>query len=225
MVAEILGRDTRLRAQSRRGESRLRRRLCAARGDGAELGLFEVDEAALPEVARPAPPAAVCLLDLFRDQLTATENSNRRTPRAAVRALDQMRPSLSTETTRSWRPARSERERVFVVGLDTSAGPCRSPARGRLEVLHPLRHAVCPRRRYSATSATTTARAWPCASRARRSSLRNVELSGLESASFDLATPTGHAALRLRLPGLYIGRIVPWFCLQRWQCRRRQRHT
>jgi len=41
--------------------------LLAARG--AELGLFEVDEGALPEVARRLRPRAVCLGNLFRDQL------------------------------------------------------------------------------------------------------------------------------------------------------------
>src|SRR3954464_8703013 len=41
--------------------------LLAARD--AELGLFEVDEGALPEVARRLEPRAVCLGNLFRDQL------------------------------------------------------------------------------------------------------------------------------------------------------------
>src|SRR5919198_5663916 len=35
----------------------------------AELGLFEVDEGALPEVARRVRPQALCLGNLFRDQL------------------------------------------------------------------------------------------------------------------------------------------------------------
>src|ERR1700758_5399873 len=35
----------------------------------ADLGLFEVDEAALPEVVRRIRPRAVCLGNLFRDQL------------------------------------------------------------------------------------------------------------------------------------------------------------
>jgi UDP-N-acetylmuramyl tripeptide synthase len=35
----------------------------------AELGLFEVDEAALPEIARRAPPRSLLLANLFRDQL------------------------------------------------------------------------------------------------------------------------------------------------------------
>src|SRR5207302_4266479 len=37
--------------------------------DGAELGLFEVDEAALSEVAARVRPRALCLGNLFRDQL------------------------------------------------------------------------------------------------------------------------------------------------------------
>src|SRR5882762_7584693 len=37
--------------------------------NGAELGLFEVDEGALPEVARRLRPRAVLLGNLFRDQL------------------------------------------------------------------------------------------------------------------------------------------------------------
>src|SRR5581483_5044235 len=41
--------------------------LMAARD--AELGLFEVDEAALPEVAARVRPRALCLGNLFRDQL------------------------------------------------------------------------------------------------------------------------------------------------------------
>ena len=36
---------------------------------GAELGLFEVDEGALPEVARRVRPRAIALGNLFRDQL------------------------------------------------------------------------------------------------------------------------------------------------------------
>src|SRR5581483_2961445 len=35
----------------------------------AELGLFEVDEGALPELLRRLRPHAVCLGNLFRDQL------------------------------------------------------------------------------------------------------------------------------------------------------------
>src|SRR3954454_386880 len=69
MVAEILGRDVRL-AHNGSGAnlvSGVASTLLAERG--AELGLFEVDEAALPEVSRRLRPRAVCLGNLFRDQL------------------------------------------------------------------------------------------------------------------------------------------------------------
>src|SRR5919198_913156 len=69
MVAEILRGKVRL-AHNRSGAnlvSGVASTLLAARD--VELGLFEVDEAALPEVARRLRPRAVCLGNLFRDQL------------------------------------------------------------------------------------------------------------------------------------------------------------
>src|SRR5207247_5226977 len=39
------------------------------RAGNADLGLFEVDEGALPELVRRLRPRAVCLGNLFRDQL------------------------------------------------------------------------------------------------------------------------------------------------------------
>src|SRR5204863_770214 len=69
MAARILEPSLRL-AHNRAGAnlvSGVASALVAARG--AELGLFEVDEAALPEVARRVLPRAVSLGNLFRDQL------------------------------------------------------------------------------------------------------------------------------------------------------------
>src|SRR5256714_6441570 len=69
MAARILAPVARL-AHNRSGAnlvSGVASALLAARG--AELGLFEVDEGALPEVARRLRPRAVCLGNLFRDQL------------------------------------------------------------------------------------------------------------------------------------------------------------
>src|SRR5204862_947353 len=69
MVAEILKPRIRL-AHNNSGAnlvSGVASTLLSARD--AELGLFEVDEAALPEVARRVRPRAVCLGNLFRDQL------------------------------------------------------------------------------------------------------------------------------------------------------------
>ena len=69
MAAEILG--GRLRLAHNRSGANLVSGVASALLDarGAELGLFEVDEAALPEVSRRLRPRAVCLGNLFRDQL------------------------------------------------------------------------------------------------------------------------------------------------------------
>jgi lipid II isoglutaminyl synthase (glutamine-hydrolysing) len=69
MVAEIVSPRVRLAHNSSGANlvSGIASTLLSARG--AELGLFEVDEAALPEVARRVRPRAVCLGNLFRDQL------------------------------------------------------------------------------------------------------------------------------------------------------------
>ena len=69
MTAEILGETARL-AHNRAGAnlvSGIASTLVEERG--AELGLFEVDEGALPDVARMMQPRLVCLGNLFRDQL------------------------------------------------------------------------------------------------------------------------------------------------------------
>src|SRR5438132_172692 len=69
MAAEILSRRVPLAHTSSGANlvSGVASTLLATRG--AELGLFEVDEAALPEIARRVRPRAVCLGNLFRDQL------------------------------------------------------------------------------------------------------------------------------------------------------------
>jgi UDP-N-acetylmuramyl tripeptide synthase len=69
MAARILGGDHRL-AWNRAGANLLSgvaSALLAA--DGAELGLLEVDEAALPEAIERTRPRAILLTNLFRDQL------------------------------------------------------------------------------------------------------------------------------------------------------------
>jgi lipid II isoglutaminyl synthase (glutamine-hydrolysing) len=69
MAAEILGADRRL-AWNRAGANLLSgvtSALVAARG--ADLGLFEVDEGALPEALARTRPRVVALGNLFRDQL------------------------------------------------------------------------------------------------------------------------------------------------------------
>src|SRR6266566_4807207 len=69
MVAEIL--RPRLRVAHNNSGANLVSGVASTllRAGGAELGLFEVDEGALPEVARRLRPKALLLGNLFRDQL------------------------------------------------------------------------------------------------------------------------------------------------------------
>src|SRR5688572_29968376 len=69
MAARILGRDHRL-AWNRAGANLLSGIASAlVAGRRADLGLFEVDEGALPEAIARTRPRAVSLANLFRDQL------------------------------------------------------------------------------------------------------------------------------------------------------------
>jgi UDP-N-acetylmuramyl tripeptide synthase len=69
MVAEILRPSTRVAHNGSGANLVSGIASTLLRTDGAELGLFEVDEAALPEVARRVRPKALLLGNLFRDQL------------------------------------------------------------------------------------------------------------------------------------------------------------
>ena len=84
-----------------------RRRWSSARD--AQLGLFEVDEGAFPDVARRIRPRAVCLGNLFRDQLDRYGELERIAERwrEAVGTLPATRRSSSTPTIRRsaiWSP-------------------------------------------------------------------------------------------------------------------------
>ena len=69
LVASIL--SPRLRLAHNRAGANLVSGVASAllAGRGAELGLFEVDEGAFPDVSHRIRPRAVCLANLFRDQL------------------------------------------------------------------------------------------------------------------------------------------------------------
>src|SRR5947207_9089899 len=89
LVAEILSPRIRLAHNSSGANlvSGVASTLLAA--GGAELGLFEVDEGAFPDVAARVQPRAVCLGNLFRDQLDRYGELERIAERwrEAVRAL------------------------------------------------------------------------------------------------------------------------------------------
>ena len=191
-------------AQPRRGEPRLRRRLRAARrASGAELGLFEVDEAALPDVAAACPAAR----GLSRQPLPRPARPLRRA-RARRRALARGGRATSTRDAdarpQRRRPAgrrpraRARRRRP------SSASTTR--ARRAPELQHAADSKYClrcgrpttTRPPTSATSATTAAR--PAATHGRRSTSPRARSSstGSKAVSFDLVD-AARARARVRL--------------------------
>ncbi|HZQ63734.1 MAG TPA: MurT ligase domain-containing protein [Gaiellaceae bacterium] len=206
LAASILGAHTRL-AHNRAGAnlvSGVASALLAARD--AELGLFEVDEAALPEVARRIRPRTVCLGNLFRDQLDRYGELERVAERwrAAVEELPDGSSLIVNADDPQVGDLVSLRPDAVTFGLD-------DPAQARPSLQHaadskyclrcgaPYDYAVayvghlgdyrCPRCGHGRPLLQVAARA--------------IELHGLERASFDLVTPEGSRRVTLALPGLY----------------------
>jgi UDP-N-acetylmuramyl tripeptide synthase len=172
----------------------------------AELGLFEVDEAALPEVAARVRPRAVCLGNLFRDQLDRygeLEHVAERW-RTAVRELEAGAAlSVNGDDPQVGELAR-ERAGAIVFGLE-------DPALARPSLQHAADSKYCVRcgtpYEYAAAYVGHLGD-YRCASCGHGRppldiAAREVELGGLESSSFLLVTPEGERRVRLAVPGLY----------------------
>jgi UDP-N-acetylmuramyl tripeptide synthase len=206
MAAQILGSRARL-AHNRSGAnlvSGVASTLLDARG--AELGLFEVDEAALPEVAARVRPRAVCLGNLFRDQLDRYGELEHVAGRwrAAVREL----APEATLAVNGDDPQVAELARVrpdaIVFGVDD-----RSCARPSLQHAADSKYCVRCGTPYEYAAAYVghlgEYRCPSCGHGRPRLDVvaRGIELQGLESAAFQLVTPAGARPVRLRVPGLY----------------------
>jgi lipid II isoglutaminyl synthase (glutamine-hydrolysing) len=208
MAAEILGSDFRLAHNSSGANlvSGVASTLLTARG--ADLGLFEVDEAALPEVARRLHPRAVCLGNLFRDQLDRYGELElvAQRWRAAVREL----PPNATLVVNGDDPqigdlAHAMRpEMTTVFGLDDvrHAHPalqhaadskwcvrCGTPYAYAAAYIGHLGDYRCPACGHGRPELDVLA--------------RNVELGGLDRVSFELVAPEGACRVQLKVPGLY----------------------
>ena len=206
MAARILEPSLRL-AHNRAGAnlvSGVASALVAARD--AELGLFEVDEAALPEVARRVAPRAVSLGNLFRDQLdrygelelvaARWREMARSLPAGALLVANGDDPQLGEIAT--------ERPGSVVFGVD-------DPRRASPELQHAADSKWCVR----CGTPYAYAAAYighlgdyrcPACGHARPPLdvvAREIELNGLESVSFRLETPEGSARVELQVPGLY----------------------
>jgi len=173
---------------------------------GAELGLFEVDEAALPEVAARLRPRAVCLGNLFRDQLDRYGELEHVAAgwRAAVRALPaDAALALNGDDPQVGELAR-DRPGAVVFGVDdpSCARPslqhaadskycvrCGTPYEYAAAYVGHLGDYRCPACGHARPELTVVA--------------RQIRPGGLESVSFRLDAPAGSADVRLRVPGLY----------------------
>ncbi len=172
----------------------------------AELGLFEVDEAAFPDVARRLGPRAVCLANLFRDQLDRYGELEQIAERwrAAVAEL----PDASTLVVNADDPQVGDlaalHARSVTFGVD-------DPRRARRSLQHAADSKYCLRcgTPYAYAAAYVGHLGdYRCPScghgrPALEISARAVELEGIERVSFDLVTPDGTRRIRLALPGLY----------------------
>ena len=174
--------------------------------DGAELGLFEVDEAALPEVAARVNPRALCLGNLFRDQLDRygeLEHVAARWRSAVAELAPEAALVVNGDDPQVGELAR-ERAGARVFGLDdpSCARPslqhaadskycvrCGTPYEYAAAYVGHLGDYRCPACGHSRPALDVAA--------------REVELDGLDGVQFRLVTPSGARTIRLRVPGLY----------------------
>jgi len=173
---------------------------------GAELGLLEVDEFALPEIMRRTRPRVVCLGNLFRDQLDRygeLEHIAERW-RAAVSALPGDAALVANADDPLIAALADGREHALCFGID-------DPARARGGLQHASDSKYCVRcgAPYVFDAAYVGhLGAYRCEScgHARPEldvAAREIEPDGLDGVSFTLDTRDGSVRVRLSVPGLY----------------------
>ena len=172
----------------------------------ADLGLFEVDEAALPELVRRLRPRAVCLGNLFRDQLDRYGELELVAERwrDAVAGLPQQAQLLYNADDPQIAAVSEAHPGSVAFGLDDPrvARPalqhaadskycvlCGTPYEYAAAYVGHLGDYRCPRGHHARPPLEVSA--------------RDIALHGLDSASFLLATPEGSRRIKLRVPGLY----------------------
>lgn len=206
MAAAILGGRYRLahNAAGANLASGVATALVAARD--AELGLFEVDEAALPQLAAAVRPRAICLGNLFRDQLDRYGELELVAER--WRAMASELPGDTLLVLNADDPLIADlagvRARVTTFGLDDPAqrGPslqhaadskycvrCGAPYTYLAAYVGHLGDYRCEACGHSRPPVDVAARA--------------VEPHGMDGISFDLVAPEGTVRVRLRVPGVH----------------------
>jgi lipid II isoglutaminyl synthase (glutamine-hydrolysing) len=205
MVAEIL--RPRLRVAHNNSGANLVSGVASTllRARRAELGLFEVDEGALPEVARRVRPKALLLGNLFRDQLDRYGELELVAARwrAAVAELPDALLVLNGDDPQVGDLARVHGgARVFGLDDPRRARPALQHAADSKYCLrcgHPYDYAAayvghlgdyrCPNCGHARPALDVVA--------------REIELQGLDGASFTLHASEGETRVQLALPGLY----------------------
>ena len=206
MAAKILG-DEHLLAWNRAGAnllSGLASSLVSSRT--ADLGLFEVDEGALPEAIRRTRPHVVSLGNLFRDQLDRYGELELVAERWRG-AVDNL-PEWTTLVVNADDPLLAdvggERERVLTFGVD-------DPRHAREALQHAADSKYCVRCGHPYAYAAAYVGhlgdyRCPACGHERPPldvAAREIELEGLEGSRFRLDTPHGSTSVELSLPGLY----------------------
>jgi len=173
------------------------------RARGAELGLFEVDEGALPEVARRVRPKALLLANLFRDQLDRYGELELVAARwrAAVESLDDAQLVVNGDDPQVGDLDNGNR---VVFGLD-------DPTHARPALQHAADSKFCIRcgTPYDYAAAYVghlgDYRCPNCGHHRPPLDVRatDIRLHGLDGSTFTIRTPEATAEVRLALPGLY----------------------
>jgi lipid II isoglutaminyl synthase (glutamine-hydrolysing) len=175
-------------------------------GRDAELGLFEVDEAALPELAAAVQPRVICLGNLFRDQLDRYGELELVAER--WRAMVASLPEETLLVVNADDPLVADLARAHA--RSTTFGVDDPAQRGAT-----LQHAADSK--YCVRCGTPYAYAaayvghlgdyrCPACGHARPAidvAARSIEPHGIDGISFDLRTPEGTTRVRLRVPGVY----------------------
>jgi lipid II isoglutaminyl synthase (glutamine-hydrolysing) len=172
---------------------------------GAELGLFEADEAALSELARRLRPKALLLCNLFRDQLDRYGELELVAARwrEAVAALPETQLIVNGDDPQVGDLGR-DRPGSLIFGLD-------DPRHARHELQHAADSKYCLRcgTPYDYAAAYLghlgDYRCPNCGHARPPLDVvgREIELRGLDGSAFTLVSPAGEARVELALPGLY----------------------
>ena len=204
MVAEIL--EPRLRIAHNSSGANLVSGVASTllHADGAQLGLFEVDEGALPEVVRRLRPRALLLANLFRDQLDRYGELELVAAawRDAVASLPDAELVVNGDDPQVGDLARGRRARIFGLDDPRLARPalqhaadskyclrCGTPYDYAAAYVGHLGDYRCPNCGHARPELDVVA--------------RDIELQGLDGSAFTLTAPEGSARVNLVLPGLY----------------------